>query len=85
MLRYKVKGLWLRVLRFGPPSGASRGCLWGERGDLATGVLTVEAGASGVGEGAGAQECRRPPGLEGLPRGPRPPDLCLDNSLDIDL
>ena len=47
-----------------------------------TGVLTVEAEAGGVGEGAGAQECRRPPELEGLPRGPQPPDLCLDNSLD---
>lgn len=47
-----------------------------------TGVLTVEAGARGVGEGAGAQEFRQPPELEGLPRGPWPPDLCLDNSLD---
>ena len=37
------------------------------------------------GEGAGTQACRRPPELEGLPRGPRPPDLCLDNSLDVDL
>ena len=50
-----------------------------------TGVLTVEAVASGVGEGAGTQACRRPPELEGLPRGPRPPDLCLDNSLDVNL
>lgn len=47
-----------------------------------TGALTVEAEAGGVGDGAGAQECRWPPELEGLPRGPRPPDLCLDNSLD---
>lgn len=85
MLRYKVKGLWLRILRCGQPSEASRGCLCGERGDLVTGVLTVEAVASGVGEGAGTQACRRPPELEGLPRGPRPPDLCLDNSLDVNL
>ena len=68
-----------RLRAQGVLSGAGRGAKRGQA------LPKERALGDPGGDGAGAQECRRPPGLEGLPRGPRPPDLCLDNSLDIDL